>query len=44
MEVAHLAEGIGLRDSRDPDGPELAVTQGVFAGLLAEVRHRTPDR
>ncbi|WP_308211210.1 DUF397 domain-containing protein [Actinomadura rupiterrae] len=44
VEIAHLAEGIGLRDSRDPDGPCLAVSPAMFGEFLAVVRHASAAR
>ncbi|MFC4912484.1 DUF397 domain-containing protein [Actinomadura gamaensis] len=38
VEVAGLAPEVGLRDSKDPDGPHLHVTRPVFAALLAELK------
>ncbi|GAB3849120.1 DUF397 domain-containing protein [Micromonospora andamanensis] len=34
VEVARVGEVIGVRDSKDPDGPVLAFTTGVFAAFL----------
>ncbi|MFC4911938.1 DUF397 domain-containing protein [Actinomadura gamaensis] len=44
VEVARLGGEVGVRDSRDPDGPRLAVAPAVFAGLLARVRRDELDR
>ncbi|RFU40760.1 DUF397 domain-containing protein [Actinomadura logoneensis] len=38
VEVAALAPEVGLRDSKDPDGPHLHVTRPVFAELLARLK------
>lgn len=35
VEVAALDPEVGMRDSKDPDGPHLHVTRPVFAELLA---------
>lgn len=43
VEVAALGPVIGLRDSKDPDGPHLHVTRPAFAALLTQIksaRHR----
>ena len=35
VEVAAFPEGVvGVRDSKDPDGPVLTLTRGAFLGLL----------
>ncbi|WP_018588533.1 DUF397 domain-containing protein [Salinispora arenicola] len=34
VEVARVGEVIGLRDSKDPDGPVLTFTTGEFAAFL----------
>ncbi|MDG4793041.1 MULTISPECIES: DUF397 domain-containing protein [Micromonospora] len=34
VEVARVGEVIGVRDSKDPDGPVLAFTTGEFAAFL----------
>ncbi|TDD77940.1 DUF397 domain-containing protein [Actinomadura darangshiensis] len=38
VEVAGLFEGIGVRDSRDPDGPKLVVSRDAFAALMANLK------
>ncbi|MFB4302078.1 DUF397 domain-containing protein [Actinomadura sp. NTSP31] len=38
VEVAALAGGVGVRDSKDPGGGHVAVDRAVFAALLARVR------
>jgi len=35
VEVADNAEAIGIRDSKDPDGPRLLVGRSEFAALVA---------
>ncbi|RFU41386.1 DUF397 domain-containing protein [Actinomadura logoneensis] len=44
VEVARVGSGVGVRDSRDPDGPRLAVSAATFAGLLERVRLGDLDR
>ncbi|GAA2629749.1 DUF397 domain-containing protein [Actinomadura fulvescens] len=38
VELARLAEGVGLRDSKDPDGPKLTLTHNALADLLEAAR------
>ncbi|GAA0563393.1 DUF397 domain-containing protein [Actinomadura livida] len=38
VEVADLASGIGLRDSKNPDGPKLVVSRDAFAALVANLK------
>ncbi|MEV4251998.1 DUF397 domain-containing protein [Spirillospora sp. NPDC049652] len=38
VEVAALAPEVGLRDSKDPDGPHLHVTRPGFAELLDRLK------
>lgn len=38
VEVAGLESGIGLRDSKNPDGPKLVVSRGAFASLVADLK------
>lgn len=38
MELAALRQGVGMRDSRDPDGPKLLLDPSVFRALLAELK------
>lgn len=38
VEVAGLAGAIGVRDSKDPDGPKLIVRRGEFAALLCALK------
>lgn len=44
VEVAGLGAGIGVRDSRDPDGGRLVVDRGRFGGLLEAIKHGALDR
>ncbi|MEW2356201.1 DUF397 domain-containing protein [Spirillospora sp. NPDC029432] len=37
-EVAALPEGVGVRDSRDPDGGRLLMAGGAFAELLRLIK------
>lgn len=37
VEWAHTPEGVYIRDSKDPSGPELLVTQTEWTGLLGAV-------
>jgi len=38
VEVALTAEGTRVRDSKDPDGPQLAYAAGAWRGFLEAVR------
>lgn len=38
VEVAVRADGVGVRDSKDPDGPVLEFTAAEWAAFLAGVR------
>jgi hypothetical protein len=38
VEVASLDPGIGLRDSKNPDGPKLVVSRNAFAALVADLK------
>ncbi|MEU8800901.1 DUF397 domain-containing protein [Spirillospora sp. NPDC048819] len=38
VELAGLPEGVGVRDSKDPDGPKLLLGRDEFAALLAAVK------
>ncbi|MFI0482109.1 DUF397 domain-containing protein [Actinomadura sp. 9N215] len=38
VELAELSEGVGVRDSKDPEGPKLVVTRGQFAVLVAALK------
>ncbi|MFB4297753.1 DUF397 domain-containing protein [Actinomadura sp. NTSP31] len=39
VELAVLPEGVGVRDSKDPDGPKLIVGRDEFAALMAALKH-----
>lgn len=39
IEVADLSSGIGVRDSKDPEGPKLVISRDEFASLVAGLRH-----
>ncbi|QXJ23087.1 DUF397 domain-containing protein [Actinomadura graeca] len=38
VELADLGEHMGVRDSKDPDGPKLLITHNNLATLLAELK------
>ncbi|WP_197015844.1 DUF397 domain-containing protein [Actinomadura viridis] len=38
VEVARLSEGIGVRDSKNPDGPNLVVSRDVFKALTTALK------
>lgn len=38
VEVADLGECIGVRDSKDPDGPRLGFGARDFGGLVARIK------
>ncbi|WP_433145574.1 DUF397 domain-containing protein [Actinomadura nitritigenes] len=38
VEVAALVGGVGVRDSKDPDGGHVTVDRASFAALLARIR------
>ncbi|SPT58494.1 DUF397 domain-containing protein [Actinomadura madurae] len=38
VEVGRLPRAIAFRDSKDPDGPKLAVTRDAFANLIADLK------
>ncbi|MVZ99941.1 DUF397 domain-containing protein [Actinomadura sp. LD22] len=38
VEVADLGGRIGVRDSKDPEGPRLGVSARDFGGLLARIK------
>ncbi|TDC44977.1 DUF397 domain-containing protein [Actinomadura sp. KC345] len=39
VELAALPEGVGVRDSKNPDGPKLLVDRDAFAALVASLKH-----
>lgn len=43
VEVAALVGGVGVRDSKDPDGGHVTVDRASFAALLARVRSGALD-
>lgn len=43
VEVADLTGNVGVRDSRDPEGPKLALPVGSFRALLDEIKHGNHD-
>ncbi|MGW5349502.1 DUF397 domain-containing protein [Streptomyces sp. NPDC004031] len=38
VEIATLDQWVGVRDSKDPDGPKLCFTAANFAIFLADLR------
>jgi hypothetical protein len=38
VEVAGLSGGVGIRDSKNPEGPKLLVGRGEFAALVAVLK------
>ncbi|WP_433462473.1 DUF397 domain-containing protein [Spirillospora sp. CA-128828] len=44
VEVAGLRTGIGIRDSKDPDGDRLAVSGEGFSELVRRIREGSLDR
>ncbi|MFG2091491.1 DUF397 domain-containing protein [Spirillospora sp. NPDC048824] len=40
VEVAVLAEVVGVRDSKDPDGPKLLLAPGSFRALLTDLKRQ----
>lgn len=38
VELAHLGDEIGVRDSKQPDADHLALTFGQMAGLVARIK------
>lgn len=43
VEVAALPEGIGIRDSKNPDGPTLCLPGSEFTGLIRRVKAGSED-
>jgi len=43
VEIADLVTTIGVRDSKNPDGPRLTLSQGEWATLISEVRSGRHD-
>jgi hypothetical protein len=44
VEVADLSGVIGVRDSKNPDGPRLALSGRSFAALVGRVKANKLDR
>ncbi|WP_341770363.1 DUF397 domain-containing protein [Actinomadura bangladeshensis] len=40
VEVAALLTGVGVRDSKDPDGPKLLLTPTTFRALLTDIKQQ----
>jgi hypothetical protein len=38
VEVARLPRSIGIRDSKNPNDPQLSLSHGSFASLVAQVK------
>lgn len=38
VEVAHLGDRIGVRDSKNPDGEPLGLGSREFSGLIARIK------
>ncbi|CNE70404.1 Domain of uncharacterised function (DUF397) [Mycobacterium tuberculosis] len=43
VEVGELASGIGIRDSKDPDGRRLDVNGAEFAALVGRIKKGALD-
>ncbi|TDB84317.1 DUF397 domain-containing protein [Actinomadura sp. KC216] len=43
VEVADVAEGVAVRDSKDPSGPKLTLTLNAWRGLLRDVKAEEPS-
>ncbi|MFI0352806.1 DUF397 domain-containing protein [Actinomadura sp. 9N407] len=41
IELGQLAQGVGVRDSKNPAGGHLSLSADQFAGLLEQIKHRT---
>ncbi|MBO2456617.1 DUF397 domain-containing protein [Actinomadura violacea] len=39
VEVARFPEAVGVRDSKNPDGPKLLLTRDAFRTILDELKH-----
>ncbi|MEU8122421.1 DUF397 domain-containing protein [Spirillospora sp. NPDC049024] len=44
VEVAELLDGVGIRDSKDPDGGRLIVSGDAFGSLLQRIKEGALDR
>lgn len=40
VELAALIEGVGVRDSKDPDGPRLLLDPSAFRALLVDLKRQ----
>ncbi|XRQ16425.1 DUF397 domain-containing protein [Actinomadura welshii] len=40
VELAALTEGVGVRDSKNPEGPKLLLAPPTFRALLAELKQQ----
>ncbi|XRQ16424.1 DUF397 domain-containing protein [Actinomadura welshii] len=40
VELGALPEGVGVRDSKDPEGPRLVLDPAAFRALLTDLKHR----
>ncbi|TDC97072.1 DUF397 domain-containing protein [Actinomadura sp. 7K507] len=38
IELAELGKAVGIRDSKDPDGPKLVVGRAAFRALVADLK------
>lgn len=43
VEVADLSPAVGIRDSKNPDGPKLLVSRSAFRTLVTRVRSGDHD-
>ncbi|GAA1864834.1 DUF397 domain-containing protein [Actinomadura bangladeshensis] len=41
VELGRLSPGIGVRDSKDPDGGHLTLSVAQFAGLIEQVKRHS---
>ncbi|WP_347813568.1 DUF397 domain-containing protein [Actinomadura sp. 6K520] len=39
MEIAAFPGLVGVRDSKDPDGPKLLLTPDAFRAILNDLKH-----
>ncbi|MEU8123347.1 DUF397 domain-containing protein [Spirillospora sp. NPDC049024] len=44
VELARLGHSLGVRDSKDPEGPHLDLNPQAFGALLARIRRGELDR
>ncbi|MBO2458552.1 DUF397 domain-containing protein [Actinomadura violacea] len=44
VEVAGVAVGVAVRDSKDPEGPKLAFGGGAFGALMSDIRAGRYDK